>query len=95
MFGVAEWMRLELLVIGQHVLERPSGCAACDPIAEVVSLATHVNEGVDRSAAALHFTARTVDRPTAERGFGLRVIHPVAIAVVVGMQEADGNLETQ
>ena len=55
-------MRLEPLVIRQHILVRPTGVAQRGPVVEIALLAADIDQGIDGATAALDFAARDIDR---------------------------------
>src|SRR5579863_8260259 len=81
--SVAEGMGLDLLEIRQDLLERPACIASGCPIVEVRALAADIDQCIDRAAAALHFPTRYVHVAPAELLFGLGVVHPVGLFIVV------------
>ena len=68
---------LGLLEIGQHVLIAPAGIAALAPAIVVLVLAAHVQQPVDRTRTAEHFSARLEHLPAVQARFRFGLVHPV------------------
>ena len=76
-FVRAALLVLGLLEIGQHVLIAPAGIAALAPAIVILVLAAHVQQPVDRTRTAEHFSARLEHLPAVQPRFRLGLVHPV------------------
>ena len=70
-------LALRFLEIGQHVLIAPAGIAALAPAIVILVLAAHVQQPVDRTRTAEHFSARLEHLPAVQARFRLGLVHPV------------------
>ena len=62
--------------VGQHIGPAPAGVALGGPVVVVGRLATHVNHGVDRAAAAQHLAPGLVAAPAVEPRLRHRALAP-------------------
>ena len=67
---------LGLLEIGQDVVPRPAAIAELRPMVEILGLAAHIDEPVDRARSAEDLATRIEDRAPGGAGIGLGVIAP-------------------
>ena len=86
---------LGLAEIGQHVVEAPAGIAELAPVVEVLRLAAHVEQAVDRTRAAQHLAARLDDLAVVELGLRLGRVEPVDPAVVEQLAVAERNVNPE
>ena len=91
--GVAQRVVFQFAEVRQHVRKTPAVVAVGGPVIEVVGLAAHVDHGVDRARAALHFATRRVDFTPGQLLLWLAVVHPVEGRVVIHFGETDWDLE--
>ena len=76
-FVGAALLVLGLLEIGQHVVIAPAGIAALAPAIVILVLAAHIEQAVDRTRAAEHFSARLEHLPAVQSRLRLGLVHPV------------------
>ena len=63
--------------IRQHLVPRPAGVAKGGPVIVILTLATHVDQPVDRTGTTQYFAAWPVNRTAVHTRVGLGVIAPV------------------
>ncbi len=79
--------------IRQHVGITPARSAFRFPAIEVLRVAAHVHEAVDRGGAAQALAARRVDPAPAEMRFRFRVVEPVVLLHAHRDRERRGHLD--
>src|SRR5581483_5424339 len=79
--------------VGQHVGIAPAAVAHLRPGVEVHVLAAVVDVAVDGAGPAQRLAARGGDAPAAGPGPGLHAVEPVHARVVVGLDEAGGDVD--
>ena len=79
--------------IGEHVGVAPAAVAELRPGVEVHGLAAIVDVAVDRAGAAQRLAARGEDAPPAGPRAGLHAVEPVHARIVVGLDEAGGDVD--
>src|SRR5271167_4451760 len=67
---------LSLFEEGQDLVPAPAAIAELRPVIEILGLAAHINEPVDRAGPAEHPAARVQDRASAGPGVGLGIVSP-------------------
>ena len=84
---------LHALEVGEHVGVAPAAIAELRPGVEVHALAAIVDVAVDGAGAAERLAARREDAPPAGPLAGLHAVEPVHARVVVGLDEAGGDMD--
>ena len=84
---------LRLAEVGQAVAIAPAAGAERLPLVEVVRMAAHVDEAVDRGRAAQDLAARAVDGAAVEARLRRGVVAPVVLGSVHRDRERRGHLD--
>src|SRR6266853_1344060 len=91
-------VRAEIVVFGalehgQHVVPAPAGVAERFPLVVVAGLPAHIHHGVDRGAAAQHFSARIENGAAVQPGLGLGAVAPVGARIADAVEIADRDVD--
>ena len=82
--AAVKFIRAALLIfrrleIRQHVVEPPSGIAELPPAVVILVLAAHIEQPVDRTRPAQHFSARLKHGSSVQARLRLGLVHPVDV----------------
>ena len=81
--------------VGQHGRVVPAGRAFLLPAVEILRIAAHVDESVDRGGAAQHLAARRVEPAAAEARLRFGVVAPVVLLHAHRDGECGGHLHEE
>ena len=92
-FAGAALLVLGFLEVGQDIGVAPARIAQRNPALVVFALAAHVEQAVERTGAAQHFTARPLQLAIGDAGIGLGEVAPVQFRVVHGLEVTDRDVD--